>query len=483
VKIEKKELFEEEKKGLVKLLKEKQQKMDDEVIDILETWLYMLKRYPEAVKDLDMEKLREYMAEKAENFHEKYREKYLNEERNKVVIEKNVVYIYDFSSISFLLGSTPLLYPFMLLYAANYWNFISILCRKLQKIDVNDQIMLEDFLRAFIDMIQRRSKPKLTKRDIEFLKELTSFGFDSRKEFTRIYRKYQTTKQYRRLDNLRVLCFYRGVNFSSLNLTPYMHLSDYRFKIPDGLKAFIEQKLGKSKIFRLFLVPAVYEKKWADELSRLGVTSKLESWEIRYNWDSLFRTARGFCKWKLEIFSDFASLPDRDTDATSVKYDLYYKIDGEKKLTMGFVTFLETIHRMETTNPEALAAMTGFKINTIRKYLQDAIDRKIILPSWLITQLGLNSLYQVCIKNSKVNYRLIAFLETLPKVKVMKSEAFSRYLLFLPPVAVNKLNRSLKNSVESGNFEILSREKLFFDSTTIDKGVDLLRLWKSIEKK
>ncbi|MHA2298089.1 MAG: hypothetical protein ACXAEU_05120 [Candidatus Hodarchaeales archaeon] len=143
----------------------------------------------------------------------------LNFKHVTVTIEKNVYYIYDYSSISLVQGSITLLYPFMLPGAANYRNFIPSLCRRLRKLD--PPISLEAFFETFYELYIR-GKPNLVKRDMEFLKKVSGLAIDSWDSYRKIVSKFAKTKRYYRLKHLRVLGLYFTVNFPALGLIPYM---------------------------------------------------------------------------------------------------------------------------------------------------------------------------------------------------------------------------------------------------------------------
>ena len=114
------------------MLTDKRSSMDEEVIEIIETFIDLLNSFPVAVRKFDLEELHEYMAEKAEDFYTEFKGRAKHGE-NEVRLEKDVVYIYSYSSIVLVLGTHLLLYPFMLVTGANYHDLIPLLCRELKK--------------------------------------------------------------------------------------------------------------------------------------------------------------------------------------------------------------------------------------------------------------------------------------------------------------------------------------------------------------
>jgi hypothetical protein len=131
-------------------------------------------------------------------------------------------------------------------------------------------------------------------------------------------------------------------------------------------------------------------------------------------------------------------------------------------------------------NDEDMSIRTGISEHTVRKYRHRALQDDFVIPYWLVSQIGLDNYYQVCIQNTDCNQRLVSFFDTLPKVKVMKSKEFCRYLLFLPAEAIEKLKRNLKIGEKKGEFEIIWRRDLSIDSKTIVEGVNLINTHNTI---
>ncbi|MFW9997273.1 MAG: hypothetical protein ACFFD4_34840, partial [Candidatus Odinarchaeota archaeon] len=107
-----------------------------------------------------------------------------------------------------------------------------------------------------------------------------------------------------------------------------------------------------------------------------------------------------------------------------------------------------------------------------------AIRNDCIIFCPLVSKIGLNDYYQICLRNTDVNKQLIAFLDTLPKIKVMKSQEFYRYLLFLPSIAIRRLNKLLAEHEKKNDYDILWRHEISYNIKAIEKGVNLLNAWK-----
>ncbi|MHA1168010.1 MAG: hypothetical protein ACTSP4_00935 [Candidatus Hodarchaeales archaeon] len=473
---EKKELFSEEKNVLYQFIADNKDILTDETLEMMKVWLQLLEKYPEEVRDIDLVRLHNYMAEKSEYFYEKF-----GNRTDEIKIEKDRVIIFDFQSISLIFGSIIILYPFIFLYASNCWKFVQIFIRKLRKQPVNNQIDLTDFISSFWEVFQGKSKVKLGNKDIALIKELSNLNLGTRNEYIRIFRRYQNTKRFQRLNYLYIVAIFHSINYQSLGLIPYMNITNHRFEFPRTLTPFIEQKLGKRDIFRLILIPSQYEKQWCSELQNIGMTSKLNSWDILYNWNSLSLSARGLCKWKIDPF-DISNLILPNNENSSSHSKLYYNSDPYDRITTGFIRFVNAVHQIERVHPPTLSVYTGMSEITIKGYTRDALDNKVILPVWLFSRMNLNTILQICLYNEDLNSNLIKYFELLPKVKIMKSEAFSRYLLFLPSLYATKLEKFLRNENKTGNIRIIQLEKIPYGSEVIDKGTDLLKLWKLLNK-
>ncbi|MFW9990542.1 MAG: hypothetical protein ACFFD4_00650 [Candidatus Odinarchaeota archaeon] len=471
------ELFEREREELTGLLAVKKRVFDGEVTTILETFLEMLSNFPMSVVEFDLAALQEFMAEKAENFYRQFKSRQeKREDADRVLIVQDKIYIFEISSISLNYGSLSLFYPYMLVRVANYSKFILLLCQRLKKSEIS-RVTLVDFLKLFYEL-SVRCRPNLTKWDLDLMRELTAIDF-SKVDYATIARKYDNKKRFVRLKRLRVMAFYHNVNFSVLGLVPYIHLADHKERIPEDLKPFIEienwpagRKRG-FRVFRLFLLPIEQEREWVACLKELGETGKINEWYSRYNLDTLTRTKTGGWKWEL----DFSDLNKRSIDECG-KYNYYLGHQQLVNVTDRFINYLEAVHKRGSMKTSELAFTTDISEHTIKKYHKRSLEESCILPELFISRINLDSYYQLCFKKNELNWPLVAFLETFPKIKAMKSEEFYRYLLFLPRVATNKLNDRLIAGEEKNEFTILSKEIISFDARTIDKGVDLCHAWK-----
>ncbi|MHA2333586.1 MAG: hypothetical protein ACXAEU_16300 [Candidatus Hodarchaeales archaeon] len=469
-------MYEQEREVLVKFLDQKRSNLADEVVIILNTLLELISNYTGAVKEFDLQELHEFIANKAEEFYKRFRGDNLN---TSVKIVKDEIYVYHYSSISFKYSSLTFLYPFMLVRLANYRNFVQLLCRRLEKVDAR-KISLVTFIDVYSKLLSR-SKPKIDAWDMKLLKELANFNF-CKKNWHVTFIGFENNKRFLRLKHLGVQSLYYDVNFPSLGLVPYIHLADSKIRIPVDLKTFIEledhpaKKKKNYKIFRLFLLPNKIERKLTPVLRDLGTLGKLEEWYVKYNWDRLIQTTRHTWKWKV----DFSNLrPDNVADFN--RFDLIRETKPEK-ITNKFISYLEGVHQLKSINSPNLSLMTGISELAVQKYTQKATSRNIIMPYWLFSKLGCDNYYQVCIRNSEYNQRLVQFLESLPKVKVMKSSTFHSYLLFLPAVEVTRLNKRLIIEEKNEGVDILWRRDVTFSPDSIMNGVNLIKTFEMNEK-
>ncbi|MHA2331471.1 MAG: hypothetical protein ACXAEU_05545 [Candidatus Hodarchaeales archaeon] len=477
-------LFEREQEELRRFLKEERNYLDDEVSTILETFLEMVSDFPEAVRDIDfsLEELREYMAEKAEEFYEKFKKtEDTKEGKENVKIEKDSIYIYEYSSIFLVQGMINLLYPYMLVRAANYLNFVHLLCNGLRRLE--HQIEFTDFLEIF-DTLYTRCKPKLLKWDIDIIEGITKLDF-TKNDYFKIVKKYEKNPRFIRLKHLGIPGFFTAINFPAIGLIPYMHLAHHATEVPDDLKPFIEGEChpGKRKhgyqVFRVFLLPLKLEKALIPLLRECGtIFGEIDEWYNRYNLDSLTRTGSGTWKWKI----DSSSLANQARTDYS-KFHYLIKMLEPEKITTKFVSYLEVIHSQGFARISDLSIITGISLHTLKKFQKKAVNGKFVLPDVQISRLGLSSYYQVCFRNTRDNQQLVKLFEMLPRVRVMKSNEFYRYLLFLPAVVAKKINSWLIEKEEQGEFEIISRQPIsYLEAKSIYKGVNLSRTWKMMEK-
>lgn len=464
----KKDRYSTEKVVLQRLLEEKREFLSREVLTVLETLVELLVSYPEAVREFNLAGLHEYMAGKAGKFHDRYRE-----HGDGAVIEKDNVYLYRYASVTITYRAVVHLYPLMLVSAVNYSNLVSYLCRELQK-KGEEMITLETFLDTYYGL-SRRCKPKLEKRDIKLLKELSKFDF-SNKHYFRKLQGYEAKKRFQKLAYLGVVSLYHVINFPALGLEQYIHLAPGKASIPAIMKPFIEyeyhaEKKGKDyQVFRLFLVPETVASEWVPVLRELGTAGKVTEWYVSYNWNRYYQNTEYNWKWRLE-FEELTVPKNVDTD----RFD---QTAGTRPrpLTSGFLTYLEAVHQLHSVNDSDIAARTGTSEHTIVKYRRRALAERAVLPYWNIGSTGLDSHYMVCFDNSETNDHLARFLDTLPTVKAMKSREFSRYLLLLPAFEAYKLNKRLLQGEQEGEFTVSWRRKVTADDLTVRYGVDLKQL-------
>jgi hypothetical protein len=440
-----------------------------EIVEIIECWIELLEKYPEAVNEMNLKVLSEFMVEKAGLFYNNFEERSKKViTSDKVSVKKDAVYFYHFHSISLVLGRQTLLYPFMLVTGANYAGLIKNLCKKIEI-----TMSFDEFINEFIE--QRESGvPRLLKRDIEFIKETTSHQFTSRKEFYEFIRSRRNKKRIIRLGRLSVLGNYQAVNFPTLGLIPYMSLTESTGQVPDDLVPYINfenypsKRERNIKVFRLFLVPVEKEEEWVEILSRMGRTGKLKEHYIVYNWKSLIRTRKGKWKWKLD-FQDLKTNPGTPHG----KFNFISLAKRIERITPNFQKFISTIYDTDQANPQELAAITGISKRTAYDYFNKFVDEKIILPHWQVSRIGLDALYQVFFENKESNKSLAEFLESLPKTMVMRSKEFCRFLIFLPSAAIERFIHVLRIDEENDEFETIYRGKIVLTTDYTDKKADL----------
>jgi len=465
-----KTLYENDRLILEEFIQERSIFLDATVKKIIETLITMLKEYPRAVKSFDMKILSDYLHKKAEEFYELAIN---NDITSELEISRDTVYIYRFSSISIMYKKNKtLLYPFMLIIAANCPDFIPLLCRELDKIiDTEGAINLLSFLGVFRSTSLKKA-PKLEKRDIQWLKELSTYRTFDRNFYRRVNR-FESRKRYKRLVNLGVITLNYSINYYSLGLTPVMHLASSKWGVPTALQKFIEYehhppKKGKEYLVsRLFLIPDEILKNVEPELNETGTTGIVDEYYIKYNWDRLKQTTR--YTWKLEL----------DTPATgfekgnnSDRFDLINKLPS-KKLNHSLITYIEAVHKLKSTNTDDLSIKSGLSRASIKKYRKKSMTEKYIIPYWSLSPfIGTDRFYRICFENKPLNKPVYYLLEDLPKIKVMKSLTFYRYMIFLPLYALNKLKLLIKEVKREYDVEILLEKELsFIDS--IDYSVNL----------
>ncbi|MFW9992868.1 MAG: hypothetical protein ACFFD4_12565 [Candidatus Odinarchaeota archaeon] len=125
-----------------------------------------------------------------------------------------------------------------------------------------------------------------------------------------------------------------------------------------------------------------------------------------------------------------------------------------------------------------IAVEAGVSEDLATKNRQKALKERVILPFWQISRLGNDHVYQICFRNTVDNQQLANYLETFPKVKVMKSADFCRYLLFLPAIGIEKLSAMLIEGEKNGDFSVLWRRNIVVDDKTRLTGVNLNELLK-----
>ncbi|MFW9997447.1 MAG: hypothetical protein ACFFD4_35715 [Candidatus Odinarchaeota archaeon] len=467
-------LFKQEKSILEDFLLANKNRLSNELAEIFDTFYDLLinsknAEFGTAVKEFDLEKLRGFMSRKADKFLNSFNRG--NKKKDLVLIEKNAFYYTRYHSISFTRNSITRLYPFLLISAVNYHNFIPLLCRDLERID-SPLLHLEHFFDTYLSLL-KLCKPAFTEQDIKLLQELTAL------DFTKIghhsFQKYDADKHYRRLNNLGVVSFSCSINYPALRFVPYMHYSTNLISVPEYLQPFIEIESHPAKtkqehvVFRLFLIPEAIERKLAPAIDLLGMADKLEEWFVSYSWNSLVHTKRSTWKWKLD-FSDL----EVESGSNPNRFDRIFFTEQPRKLNYKFISYLETVHRLGPVNTDELVDYIGFSEEAIRKYQQIALKDRIIIPYWLLSQIGSDSYYEVSFKNHENNQKLATFLENMPKVKAMKSKNFSRYIVYLPEPAVRKLDHLLQQKEKQGEIDLHSKYVLGFSRNSIINGVNLI---------
>ncbi|MHA1449247.1 MAG: hypothetical protein ACTSP4_07500 [Candidatus Hodarchaeales archaeon] len=452
-------LFKNEIVYLRDLLSDKKIKLDDESREIIKTMYELITKYSIAVKNIDLEDmaLREFMSRKAELFYRNYRNK---SKDYSIIIKKKPADIYNLCSISLKKGGIVLLYPYILIAVINYQNSIRIFCRRTRK---KTKLNFDSIIDVLYDL-SLRLKPRLLKWDVSLIRKLVK-TCQLPENYPRVFLKYRSNKRFKRLQNLRVLGFYYAINFTSIGLVPYMHLSHHKTEIPEELKPYIEFESHPSKktrgyqLFRLFLFPEAEKKEFYEKLANIGLTSEVEEWYCKYNFDDLIQTKSGTWKWKINLLT-----PSPRYD--SGKY--VYMINTEESIDLKpkFLSYLEAVHQMSVINAEEIRIDTGISPHSIKRYQKMAIERKFILPDLYISRIGLNAYLQICLV-SKEHQDIIRLFETLPKIKVIKSRAFSRYLINIPR---SNLKEIIKIAVGEG---ILDRTSISLVERSIERGVKL----------
>ncbi|MFW9995665.1 MAG: hypothetical protein ACFFD4_26740 [Candidatus Odinarchaeota archaeon] len=472
-------LFENEQAILAEFIKKNKYRFDDDLKEVIKTLLDLITRFPGAVNNFDDQELQDYLFKMAKRFHSRYKENY---RAGAIRIEKDDIYFYRFASVSIIYRSMIFLYPFTLIGFVNYLNFVSQACNELEKIEGRD-ITLDDFLAVYFALLPK-AKPKLGKWDIELLKALSKFDFSDKYYYNKM-QSFLAKKRCYRLINLQVLNLLYTVNFPLINLIPYVHLSSSQTDIPPHMTPFIEyeyhpmtEKKQEYQVFRLFLIPEKLEDEFFPDLRELGTTGKCNEWYVCYNWNSLRQTQKGNWKWDLNLSSlEVRSDPDQG------RFDL---ISGTSSGSTSpvkdqFIEFLEVVHKYYNVNTFDISTRTGINEWKVNEYRQRAVDEKIVMAYWSITQIGIDSIYQVCFKNVLVNQKLAKFLDSLPKVSAMKSDKFCRYMLFLPPAALRSLKSWLYRGEKNGDFEILCRNEFRLDYRAIRRGVNLVEVFEHLQ--
>ncbi|MFW9994471.1 MAG: hypothetical protein ACFFD4_20675 [Candidatus Odinarchaeota archaeon] len=449
---------------------------DVEVIEIIECWIELLANHPVAVSDMDLKKLSEFMAAKAEEFYANFKERNVIYDKN-ISVEKNTLYLFYFSSISLIISRYTLIYPFMLVSSANYTGFIPALCQHLRK----SSFTLVSFLENFLNL-GRKAKLKLSKRDIDLIKTATAIEFVSGKEYYNTTKTFLRKKRSRRLALLSVFARYYAVNFPSLGLIPYMNLSQLQTEVPSELEPYIEieyyparRKRG-FRIFRLFLLPEEGMEDKVNQLTELGMTGRVEEWYYLYNWESLRQTSRGTWRWKL----DFDKLA-HDIREPEAKYNLMVATKRIRGVSTNFLTFLDVIHREDQLIPQELAASTGFNIRTIYDYVNKVLDENVVLPYWTISRIGLDADYQIFAENTAKNQPFVELLRSLPVSIVMESKKFYRFVIHLPKSSIERFTSFLKAIEDKNVFNTVYRENITSLTDYTRLKVDLTGILKDQE--
>ncbi|MFW9995598.1 MAG: hypothetical protein ACFFD4_26405, partial [Candidatus Odinarchaeota archaeon] len=346
------DFFEEDKEVVKSFIEKNQYKLDVLVLEVMNTLLEMLDCFPEAVQKYDLEKLHDFMSEKAENLFTLF-DTTGNQDLELQII-KEPAYMFRYVSVSIIHRSRTILYPLELVRIGNYNNFIPLLCNELER-TITDRITLISLVDSIFELY-RRCKVKLNKYNIKVIqKALNLVSSKKQHELFRYFRGLGQNKHFNRLTGLGVLCIYQTINFPVLGLVPYMHLAHHKTIIPDELQAFIEIEnhpgIKQSyQVFRLFLLPKERETEWSKSLEELGITGKIDEWFTSYNWHSLKQTTRFTWKWNLNGFTDLNPYPTEFYH----KFDLIRPIRIQK-MTEIQANYLETVHQLESANSEDVA--------------------------------------------------------------------------------------------------------------------------------
>jgi len=203
-----------------------------------------------------------------------------------------------------------------------------------------------------------------------------------------------------------------------------------------------------------------------------GILNEVEEWFIKYDFSSLRQTTEKSWKWDLEL-DDLEK-----TGEKGVIFNRMTSIDPTSKITPAFLTYLEAIHRLSSIENDDLAAFTGINKHTVVNYQQKALNEQFILPYWLVSKIGIDHYYQLFISNTTTNSQLISFIESLPKVIAMKSKEYIRYLLYLPPAAMNKFDKRMARGIEEREFDVLAKQRIVLDRRTIVEGVNIAEIYQ-----
>jgi len=469
-----KSTFRKEFEELTSLMENKKQNMSSEVEFMIETFIELLNLFPDAVKMFNLDILHEYLTVKAEEFYKLYKDRCNDQKFIKIIMDS--VYSFSYASVSLVPSSNPerlLLFPYMLVSASNYQNFVSKLCKRFRKVEIID---LESFFNIYFSLYTH-CKPKITKFDVKLIKKVISSSCETRKDYFRTVNRFKRGKRYKRLSRLGILVIFHEINFLSIGLKPYSSVLPKQTRVPEILKPYIEMEIpfvSKEKdqrIFRFFLLPSSKESFLSNELRDLGLSSRIVERYYKISMDSLIQTSQRTWQWAIDFDSEQFQVNNR------VKFDLLAEVQTKSILSPRFYSYLEVVHKFQSVNADDLSIKTGIHPRTIRRFTKISLDRNYIIPMWYINHIGLDGLYQIVIDNNSINEQFRKIINRIPKISVLKSEDFTRYLFFLPQSVITRLEKKLNTLEQEGRNEFLIKGRILLNNNTIERGVNLKKVF------
>jgi len=455
-------------------------KSDIEVVEIINSWLELLISYNEKVKSLDLKELAPFLNRRSEKMLHLLKQCNLEKKVLNYTIDSS--YIFYYHSITIIIGTKTLLYPYMLVIASNYNNFIPKLSNDLKR-KIGGKITLVGFLTVFYALYSA-GIPRLVKKDWQLLKRISKIQTTNRDDYIEKMRRvgYGHSRRFRRLRLLKVSQNSFVINFPAIGYIPYILISFQEHKLSQNMKKFVEieysdKKHGNTTTLRIMLIPSVYEEEWVEILSSIGEIDKIQEIYSTINWNTLYQTRKGSWKWRINLTENNLDL----SDELAIN-NLFVNMKRINGLTTQYIKFIDIVRRLGTVHSEELSTITGLSTVTVKKYLKSAQNREIIIPEWHINRIGLNYYFQVVLRANKIDHQFIDILEKLPKLKVIKSKKLIRYLFFLPTkTSVNQISAFIKKFNTSGECEILYQGKILDSVSTIIKGVDIFTTWDSLK--